>query len=282
MRGERCANVRNRHVRRDCGISSGSTHRRHLRHHRSGQAGFSRHRSRVVQPRPGPARDRRAARRTAARAPGRASPSTIRSTRRSPACGSCASRSPSCTTASIARGMPSQYTAGERVHLRRRPRGADARRGQPRATSTSATSCPTTPPTRSCSTSSRRSPPSRSCSRAIAATPSPPTICGARSSAAACRRSCCRTRAIRRASSSTAKSSSAGWRSRASSTARCSSTSSTRTTSIAAARARCRSSQRGALRGGRRQGSGGALRRVHQELALSRLARHLGGRARGR
>ena len=114
-----------------------------------------------------------------------------------------------------------------------RAAGAPRSRAPRRAwgTSTSGTSSPTTPRTRSCSTSSRRSRRSRSCSRASAATRSPPTTCAARCSAAACRRCCCRTRATRPASSFAATSSRAGSRWRASSTARCCSTSSTRTTS---------------------------------------------------
>ena len=102
---------------------------------------------------------------------------------------------------------------------------AGARRSRARrpasGSSTWATSCPTTPRTKSCSTSSRRSRRSRSCSKASAAMRSPSRICGARCTAAACRRCCCRTRATRPASWSRATSSAAGSRSRASSTARC-------------------------------------------------------------
>ena len=93
------ASADERRVRR---VPRGAAHRRHLRHDRGAASAASRRRSRLVQPRPGPARDRRAAGRAAARATRSASPSTIRSTRRSPACGSCARRSPRSTTGSTA------------------------------------------------------------------------------------------------------------------------------------------------------------------------------------
>ena len=86
----------------------------------------------MVQPRPGPARDGRAAGRAAARGPGVRATSTTRSTRRCPACGSCARPSPASTTGSTARGMPSAVQRGERQPLGRRARRADARGGEPR------------------------------------------------------------------------------------------------------------------------------------------------------
>ena len=152
-------------------ISRRPAHRRHLRHDRGRAAAASRTGDPdwcnlgQGQPETGAAARRAAARRSTS-----PSPSTIRSTRRSPASGSCARRSPALYNRLYRRGMPSQYTRRERLRLRRRARRAHARGGQPRAHQPRATSCPTTPRTKSCSTSSRRSPPSRSCSRASAAT----------------------------------------------------------------------------------------------------------------
>ena len=81
-------------------------------------------RPRLVQPRPGSARDRRAPRRAAARAqPSRSRP-TIRSTRRSPGSGSCARRSPASTTAS---------TAGHAVAVHGRERRASPAAGARRS-----------------------------------------------------------------------------------------------------------------------------------------------------
>ena len=138
----------------------------------------------------------------APRARARASPSTstIRSTRRSPASGSCARPSPALYNRLYRRGMPSQYSAENVARLRRRARGAHPRGGQPRPRQ------PRPLPARLHRVRGaarhlqglhRRS---RSCSRASAATRSPPTICAARSTAAGCRRCCCRTRATRPAS----------------------------------------------------------------------------------
>ena len=86
-------------------------HRRHLRHHRGAAARLPRRRSRLVQPRPGAARDRPAAGRARRASTTSPSTSTTRSTRRSPASGSCARRSPASTTGSTGAGMPSQYSA---------------------------------------------------------------------------------------------------------------------------------------------------------------------------
>ena len=176
------------------------------------RARLPRRRSRLVQPRPGAARDGR-------RCPARRRAST-RSTidvddqEYAPVPGIWELRE---AVAGLynrlyRRGMPSQYTRGERLHLRRRARGAHPRRGQPRAHQPRPL-----PPrlhrlrgaARHLQGVHRRS---RSCSRASAATRSPPTTCAARSSAAASRRCCCRTRATRPASSSAATSSRAGSR----------------------------------------------------------------------
>ena len=102
--------------------------RRHLRHHRGDQRGYSRRRSGLVQPRPGQPETERAARRAAAHRTDRRRRrrSGVRAGRR--ACGSCARPSPALQRAVSGAGMPSQYSRRERRGLGRRPAGADARR----------------------------------------------------------------------------------------------------------------------------------------------------------
>ena len=221
--------------------------------------------------------------RAAARAARSRSTSTIRSTR--PVAGLWELRE--AIAGLYNRALPARHAVAVHAPRTSASPAAGARRSRARrpawATSTSGTSSPTTPRTKSCSTSSRPSPPSPSCSRASAATPSPSTICAARStgrglSALLLSNPCNPTGKLvagRRAGA-------LGARWRASSTARCCSTSSTRTTSGPAARGAAAGRERRALRRGRRPRSGRPLRRPHQELALPRLARHLDRRARGR
>ncbi len=257
---------------------AGPAHRRHLRHDRGGAARLSQRRSGLVQPRPGPARDRRAARRAPAHR--RRSRSRVDDQEYAPVPGHLgAARG---DRRALQPALPARHAVAVHRPRTSASRAAGARRSRARrpasGTSTSATSCPTTRRTRSCSTSSRRSRRSRSCSRASAATPSPPTICAARCTAAASRRCCCRTRATRPASSCRARSSARWvdvareldctllfdefyshyvWTGRP---------------GAAAGR------ERRALRRGRRPRSGRHLRRAHQELALPGLARDLDGR----
>ena len=237
----------------------------------------------LVQPRPGAARDRPAARaRRRACTPCR-SRSTTRSTRRCRASGSCARPIAGLYNRLYRRGMPSQYTAENVAVSRRRPHRAHARRRRPRARSTSATSCPTTPPTRSCSTSSRLFTPSPSCSRASAATPSPPTTCGARSPG----RGLSRPAALEPVQPDRQARAGRG----AAPLGRASARELDCTLLLdefyshyvwTGAPGAPAGGERGALRRGRRPGSGRDLRRPDQELALPGLARHLDGRARAR
>ena len=90
----------------------------------------------------------------------------------------------------------------ERQRLGRRARGAHARGGQPRPRQPRAFPARLHGVRRAARHLQGVHARSRSCSRASAATRSPSTICAARSTGAACRRCCCRTRATRRASSS--------------------------------------------------------------------------------
>ena len=95
--------------------------------------GFSPDRSGLVQPRPGPARDRRAAGRAAARQATSRSRSTIRSTRPSPGLWELREAIASLYNALYRRGMPLAVLGRERLRLGRRARGAHARGGEPRA-----------------------------------------------------------------------------------------------------------------------------------------------------
>ena len=153
-------------------VPRGAAHRRHLRDHRGHQRGYAPGVGRLVQPRPGHARGRAAAGRAAAdrraadprRRPG------VRAGRRPVGAARGDRRL-------LQRAVPprhaQQVLRRERRRLRRWPRRRSPASRRRSATSTSATSCPTTPPTRSCSTSSGCSRRSRSCSSASAATRSP-------------------------------------------------------------------------------------------------------------
>ena len=92
------------------GIPFRPLHRGHLRHGRGRAPRLPLRPPRLVQPGPGPARDRAASGRAAASAPGSRSAWTTRTTRRCPASGSCAARSRSCTTRSTASDKQSRYT----------------------------------------------------------------------------------------------------------------------------------------------------------------------------
>ena len=257
---------------------TGAAHRRHLRHDRGREAWLHAAGPGLVQPRPGPARDRgrcpvrrRACRRVAID-PG--------DQEYAPVAGLWELRE--AIAAHYNRALPARPAVavhgGERQRVGRRPRRADPRRGEPRARSTSATFSPITRRTRSCSTSSRPSPPSPSCSKPSAGYAFVPDATCARRvlgrglSAILLSNPCNPTGKVVRAADLEAGCDRSRARLRAA----------LRRVLLALRLDRPRT----ALRSARRRTCedvesrpGRDLRRAHQELALPRLARHLDGRA---
>ena len=242
------------------------------------QARLSLRPSRLVQPRPGPARDRPAAGRAAARAP-------RRDRRRRPGVRAGARHLGAARggRGALQHAVPPRHEVAvqgrERLHLRRRAQLAHARRrgarpGQPRAL-----------PARlhglrgAARHLQALHHASRSCSTRRAATASPPTTSSARCSARASPRCCCPTRTTPPATPSRARSSQ-----RWVATARDAAVHAAARRVLLALhldRRRRRPRRWSRPRSTSRTWSsdpGGALRRLHQELALPGLALHLGGR----